>query len=286
MMHNNQRGVALIITFLIMTVMLAIVLSISVILFSEIKIVGNLGNSVSALYASESGIEKTLYIDRKQGPGGANRGVCSICSLCGSGQGESYCNSCTATSLNSDPAIDGCDPMTCSNCHVVFSTEMSSDKVYNMDIVVNQQCKRSFGTIDSFGFYKGVSRAVRIDSAFKVSSLQLPVTGATATAQGQAGLKIVITADVFDPNNVGIESVVAAITGSGSENYDQCDPTPSLPFTECTYREVTLTSGGGGSYSKPWNFGIQDENYNINIMATDNDGNCVEVSNVIITYEQ
>jgi len=44
MKQNTQKGVTLIITFFIMTIMLAIVLGISVIMYSGIKIIRNIGN--------------------------------------------------------------------------------------------------------------------------------------------------------------------------------------------------------------------------------------------------
>lgn len=62
---GNEKGVALIITFFIMIIILAVTLSISSILYSEIKILRNIGSSVVAFYAADSGIEKVLYYDRQ-----------------------------------------------------------------------------------------------------------------------------------------------------------------------------------------------------------------------------
>ena len=59
MKHSPERGVSLVITFLMMTIMLAVVLSVSAVLFTELKIINNIGASVSAFYAAESGAEKT-----------------------------------------------------------------------------------------------------------------------------------------------------------------------------------------------------------------------------------
>jgi hypothetical protein len=64
MFNKNQNGVSLIITFFIMTIILSVVLSISAILYSEVKIIRNVGNSVTAFYAADSGVEKILYYDR------------------------------------------------------------------------------------------------------------------------------------------------------------------------------------------------------------------------------
>ncbi len=177
-----------------------------------------------------------------------------------------------------------CQPETCSDCHIVLLRNLINDtgESYNLDIVVNQQCKISTGTINSYGFYKDASRAIRLDSRMKVSSLSIPDAGATATAQGQTGVNMVISATVLDPEGVGIASVVAAITGLGNE--ENCTPS-CTPRPCCAYREINLTSGGGGSYSHPWNFGLQGVTYTISIMATDNDGNCIEVKDITITYE-
>lgn len=283
MFNNNiifkeqEEGVSLIITFFILTIILAIVLSISVLLYGQIKIIRNIGNSVVAFYAADSGVEKVLYYDRKRVPDLAGRGICNICSV-----GVCLdCDECDLTGLD-------CGIQTCSDCRIVFSSEMNPNKSdnYNVDIVVNQQCKISSGTINSYGFYEDVSRAIRLDSAMKVSSLNIFSSGATATAQGQTGLNIVISADILDPDNIGIESVIAAITGLGDENGNICDPVCNDDDGPCcTYREIALTSGGGGTYSHPWNYGLQGVTYNISIMAIDNDGNCIEVKNVTINYE-
>ena len=64
-MQNSQKGISLVITFLIMAIMLAIVLGIGSILSGQIKIIGNAGDSISAFYAAESGIERTWYAFKK-----------------------------------------------------------------------------------------------------------------------------------------------------------------------------------------------------------------------------
>lgn len=276
MVNNSQKGVSLIITFFITIIILFVVLAISAILYSEIKIIRNIGNSVVAFYAADSGVEKVLYYDRQELPAGAERGICNICSV-------GVCPDCVGCNLT---GLD-CNLQTCSDCQVVFSGEIEPNKHYNIDITVSQQCKISTGTINSHGFYKDASRAIMLDSALKVSSLGIFNPGATADIQAN-GVNMTIAANILDPNGVGIDNVVAAITGPGAENYNQCDPAPALPFTQCTYREVTMSPGGGGdpgSHIVQWNFGLVGENYNISIMATDNDGYCTEVKNITINYD-
>lgn len=61
---NSQQGISLVITFLIMAIMLAIVLSISSMLFNQIKITSNIGDRMSAFYKAEGDQERALYIKK------------------------------------------------------------------------------------------------------------------------------------------------------------------------------------------------------------------------------
>ena len=58
---NSQKGISLYIAFLIMTILLSIGLSMSTILVSEIKTMREMGKSVIAYYAAETGIERALF---------------------------------------------------------------------------------------------------------------------------------------------------------------------------------------------------------------------------------
>lgn len=64
---NSQKGVSLYIAFLIMTILLSIGLSMSSLLLSEIKTMREMGKSVVAYYAAETGIERELYEDNEVG---------------------------------------------------------------------------------------------------------------------------------------------------------------------------------------------------------------------------
>ncbi len=156
--QSRQRGVALVITFLIMTVMLGMVVSIAVMLYSEFKIVSNIGNSVLSLYAAESGAEKTLYFYRKHIPTGASRGFCSICTVC---SGDD-CSACTATPLE----INGCDPLSCSNCQITYSSDIDG-KQYDIDATFvpdGANPGQSTFKIRAKGFYGGTSRSVEVNT--------------------------------------------------------------------------------------------------------------------------
>jgi len=62
---NYQRGVSLIIVFFIMMIILSVVLSISTILYTQLKNVRNTSDSVISYYAAESGIEQVNYDIKK-----------------------------------------------------------------------------------------------------------------------------------------------------------------------------------------------------------------------------
>lgn len=151
-MFNSQRGVALIIAFLTMTVMLAVTLGLSTTLFNKIKILSSMGDAVSSLYAAESGIEKTLYLDRKVIPGKGNkkssRGLCDICNSC------TDCEACTATPTSAN----GCNVDSCNNCEVRYSF-IFDDKSY---IVTAKVTPSSFFTCNAKGVYKDTTRILDV----------------------------------------------------------------------------------------------------------------------------
>ena len=60
MNKNPQRGISLYLSVIILAIILAIVLGLSAILFGQIKIVREMGYSVVAFYAADTGIEKVL----------------------------------------------------------------------------------------------------------------------------------------------------------------------------------------------------------------------------------
>lgn len=78
--NPKRKGASLIITFFIMIIILAVVLSVSIILYSQVKVIRNIGSSVVSYYIGESGIEKVLYYDRQVLP---NNGIyCSSSADC------------------------------------------------------------------------------------------------------------------------------------------------------------------------------------------------------------
>lgn len=164
-MNNKEKGVSLIITFFILTIILAVVLSISVLLYAEIKIMRNIGNSVVAFYSADSGVEKVLYYDRKIIPEGSARGICNICSICST----AGCDPCT---------FSGTDCANCTDCHVAFTSTMDSGKSYNtvvdVSLTTGANCGISQGDLKSYGFYEDVSRAINLDMTKDVGTVLGP----------------------------------------------------------------------------------------------------------------
>jgi hypothetical protein len=172
-MKNKQEGISLIITFFILTIVLAVVLSISIILYGEIKIIRNIGNSVIAFYAADSAVEKVLYYDRKVRPlqvGGdiPHRGLCYMCDQnniykCPENYSVSSlnCLNCTTTELS----VNGCDPITCKNCKVSFDTILvAGEKNYHVDVIVSPNANNLLSdfVLKTTGTYQNIKRAIML----------------------------------------------------------------------------------------------------------------------------
>jgi hypothetical protein len=183
---DKQKGVSLIVTFFIMMIFLAIVLSISILLYSEVKVVRNIGNSMAGLYAADSGIEKILYYDRqvsatttpcslaspclsgytcKNGFCNVPRGLClifsssldpaSYCQPSGTRDSSVYCVNPTMGSGNGS-GMD-CVPASCTNCAVTFNTTFDNRNYYVTATIVSPNY-----TIDSKGAFGSAGREIQI----------------------------------------------------------------------------------------------------------------------------
>ena len=175
-MFNKEQGISLIITFFIMTIILAMVLVISTILYDQIKVIKNMGDSVVAFYAADSGIEKVLYYDRKVIPSGAVRGFCAMLSYPENPDGECPIDdpvsavNCICISPNCPPVPldaehEGCDIDKCNNCEISFNTDFpeSSGYGYIVDAKVYPENGDITLNIGSAGLYKNVNRKVELD---------------------------------------------------------------------------------------------------------------------------
>ncbi|MBZ9578333.1 pilus assembly PilX N-terminal domain-containing protein [Patescibacteria group bacterium] len=63
--QNSKKGVSIYLAVMIMFILLAIGLGMSVIIVSQIKMIREMGHSVIAFYAADTGIEKVLYKDEE-----------------------------------------------------------------------------------------------------------------------------------------------------------------------------------------------------------------------------
>lgn len=120
---NLQRGVSLYLSVLIIGILLAIALGLSTITLIQIKVIREMGDSVIAFYAADTGIEDVFYRET---------------------QGESVTSTCTFIS----PCIgDLGDP----------------DRRYSViGLTPGGDCGGTYYCLESVGFYKNTRRAIRI----------------------------------------------------------------------------------------------------------------------------
>lgn len=69
-MIKGQKSFSIYLAIMIMTILLALAFGISTILLSQVKMVGEMGDSVIAFYAADTGIEKVL--DNREDPSPLN----------------------------------------------------------------------------------------------------------------------------------------------------------------------------------------------------------------------
>jgi len=268
--NNRQRGVSLIISFFVMTIILSIVLAVTTLLYSEIKMIRNIGNSVVAFYAADSGVEKVLYYDRKIIPTGATRGLCSIFSY----DAETAPNECTTASYRSnvdsglyckdsvltanDTAGVGCDPDVCTDCTIAFATDFpvsapdNNEKSYDVTATVSPNVEdptASNLTIGSMGAYKSLVRKVELYMTKAEASELMVIRDAYATPiSSMVGTTISIVVEVEAEN--GISSIEAHIKPS-AEGEDVNGSPISLILTSGSIYDGTFTgqwSGVAGAY--------------------------------------
>lgn len=286
---NNQKGVSLIMAFFVMVVVISVVLSVSSLLYSEIKIIRNMSDSVVSFYAADSGIEKLLYYDRKVLGTSGQRGLCLMCY---SGADRSCSDALSDSSLNCicDSVSADCDIANCVNCQVTFHTLVDGavdGRYYSVTADVNSTATYDMD-IKSNGTYKSSGRAINVvlDKPPGVSPAPPPIGGGDniiigdnsapqinnplAVYKGQncvAGvcnkIKITISADVFDPD--GIENVTFYIKDS-EQNILDFGP---------------MTSPGGDNYLKVWFGDYLESYYYVDITATDRLDNLASVTNII-----
>jgi Tfp pilus assembly protein PilX len=172
--ENKEKGVALVIVFFVMVVVVAVVLSTATYLYSDIKVIRDMSNSVVSFYAADSGVEKVLYYDRKDLQGVSPSQVRGVCSMCAHLVNSGFASSCDSAS---DPSLacacsseavydssfnnNGCNPTVCNNCVIKFTTTFDNE-TYTITATVYPNHSPYDMEIDSSGAYGGVGRALDI----------------------------------------------------------------------------------------------------------------------------
>lgn len=271
---NSQQGVSLIITFFIMIIILAVVLSVSVLLYGEIKVIRNIGNSVLGFYAADSGVEKVLFYDWQvlpitdtvEGiPVYAKRGLCSMvdynldnnpnaCRSKDSAPGYDDSVYCSGLAELLDGAnADGCDWDVCNNCKVTFNTNYASlfgEKEYRVVASVSPHSINVNGidepdgstdlTIDSRGGFGTALRQIRVFIRGKESKGAFTVKNACANpVTTPEGVSVAVSVCIkLNVDNDTVRPPVEAFV------YDE-DPAPEISNLSLTKVEGTTDCGDG-----------------------------------------
>jgi Ca2+/Na+ antiporter len=265
-LKNYQEGVSLVIAFFVMVVILAVVLSISTLLYKQVNFIRNMGDSVAAFYAADSGVEKFLYYDKHVFPvmpegQVAARGMCTMylydpttnpdaCLSSSEGWGldtSLYCE----PDLNFYPPLppDGCDPSVCNNCEIVFDTDLSNGGSYHVDATVRLSEGNKFFELEikSKGVFNNASRQVNITSQKVAPDAVIKIENACADPKSvQQDLEVKIKADVSSSlPDYSISAVVATIQNSLGEIVADAVP---LSSSDGLYWETTWSTGELGTY--------------------------------------
>lgn len=211
---TKQKGFTLIVVFFVMAIMLSVVLSLTMILLGQINTMKNFGNSVAAYYLTESGIEKTLYFDRREIPDVATRGFCNICSpeVCSQGSGFNNCNDCTLTALETsttegeEGTTSGCDITKCTDCQLTYNTSFntsSGKKTLKVRAVVTQKGDFSETDIFSTGSFGGTYKTIQSHFSEDMLKSSKPIIQFANADPNSVleGTEIKIYAQVLDTSN-------------------------------------------------------------------------------------
>lgn len=294
---QKERGVSLIITFFILVIILAAVLAISTILYGEIKVIRNMGNSVVAFYAADSGVEKTLYYDRKiisDSSSSSQRGALTMNIFCPSiGQASDVSFDCLAFYSQSSqlkrltcPLSDRLTTYNCLGYYTLLKKTNSNDEqnipnnlnslplqdpYYNVEAKVSSSLiptpsgSPSTITIDSTGYFNGTSRTIELTADYTPVPFVM-----TPNYDGSYG-KANISVEVIDSNGIDQNSGVSAYICWGSQVGYQC------------YSWFPLSRKLGDSFHGTYE-GAQDLSnsypniYQVHIKATDSKGHTTEIT--------
>ncbi|MBU3934430.1 hypothetical protein KKC00_00445 [Patescibacteria group bacterium] len=249
--ESREKGVAFLITFFVMGIALSVILGVSSILISEIKVIRNIGNSVSAFYAADTGIEEIIYFDSNKIPEGGTRGFCNICNVCS----DFGCQDCQISG-------DDCDLDTCTDCQVSYYAQINGSRY---DIISSVGPEEE--VFRSYGSYAKTIRAIELNlvAGDDDAILQAPMIYNVAVVPRAVpeGIELEIVADIYDPD--GVESARVHIQYPDENNVTPEEGIDFPIFAGVTYK--TTWTGPVGFYY-------------VDIEACDTKRHCSEKENI------
>jgi len=144
MIHNSQKGISLLFIVLITSLILSIGLGISALLVQEMRMMGEIGYSVIAFYAADSGIEAAVY---------------DLYTSSTSSPPSPY-HSGDLDGAHYDTEAECCDPSSV-DCSLEVSTTTPSGCPLGADYI-NPNCNALNYCLKSAGSYQKVKRAIEI----------------------------------------------------------------------------------------------------------------------------
>ncbi|HHE76624.1 MAG TPA: hypothetical protein ENL27_01420 [Candidatus Parcubacteria bacterium] len=128
---NKEKGVSLYLAVVVTSILLAITFGMSAILFQQLRIIRDMGNSVVAFYAADAGIERALY----------DQSNCLTMS-----------SSCVINGCQNDRDGDG-------YCDGVKTGYSKTDSLFNG---AGYEVKYTGGKFSSVGVFKNSKRAIEV----------------------------------------------------------------------------------------------------------------------------
>jgi len=136
---NNQKGVSLIFIIFLASIIVSIALGLSIVTFSQIKMMRNIGDSELAFYITDTVAERHSYIFLKKGADYFKNNFLPV----------------PATYTSFDSFLTGA-----SYSYRVYCPSAACQTAYTFPTNIN--CVTDNFCLQSFGAYKGISRAMEI----------------------------------------------------------------------------------------------------------------------------
>ena len=125
---NMEKGISIYLAMMIMTVLLGTALGVSALVIGRLSSLSGLGNSVMALYATDTGIEQVLFADI----------------------------------VNCLGEVDPVVREACVRDNAVLQDTLANGAMYTIEITSAASCGASAYCVKSTGEYNGSRRAIRI----------------------------------------------------------------------------------------------------------------------------